>query len=319
MIIKPHTYPRILKQLEALKRRIPPDHPKVSSITQSLAMRSAGYKGELNMQHPLSFINDSLYQVFYDVRLEDRGNYFQMDVLLVSRNFIAILEVKNIAGTLYFDTDFNQLIRIQNGLKEAFPDPLTQITRQQAQFSNWLKSRDYFGIPVKSFVVISNPRTLLQALPDNTIPHSKVIHSSFIPSKITDLETLYTKPYLTENKMVNLTREILNSHRENHVNILELNQISKAEIIPGIHCPECFLLPIDRVYGNRWKCHNCGVISNNAYIHSLSDYSLLISQSVTNKDARYFLKIDSRSIVSKMLNSMSIERIGNNKSSLYRL
>lgn len=80
-----------------------------------------------------------------------------MDSLLLSQNYILILEVKNISGTLLFDHNFQQLIRTLDGTEEAYPYPLTQIQQHEDHLKSWLAKNGFIVIPVHSLVVISNP------------------------------------------------------------------------------------------------------------------------------------------------------------------
>ncbi|MED1098241.1 MULTISPECIES: nuclease-related domain-containing protein [Bacillus] len=88
-------------------RNLPSNHPKIPLITEELKKRTAGYRGETALDFPLSFIAEKDYFIFHDLRLQDSSRYFQMDTLVLSQKFALILEVKNIAGSLYFDPTFN--------------------------------------------------------------------------------------------------------------------------------------------------------------------------------------------------------------------
>ncbi|WP_317777409.1 nuclease-related domain-containing protein [Peribacillus sp. CSMR9] len=51
-----------------------------------------------------------------------------------------MIEVKNMAGEIYYDNTFNQHIRTNpDGKTEAFDDPILQVNRQRQQLVEWLK------------------------------------------------------------------------------------------------------------------------------------------------------------------------------------
>ncbi|KZZ86030.1 nuclease-related domain-containing protein [Bacillus sp. SJS] len=319
MIIKPLTSPQALKQLEALKRRIAPGHPKMDSVIQNFAIRNVGYMGEKSLEYPLSFLDPVKYHIFHDIRMFDGTHYFQIDTLILSTSFIVILEVKNISGTLYFDSDFNQMIRVQNEVKDSFPDPLIQIRRQQAQLIKWINLRGYPHFPVKAFVVISNPRTILQASPKNQTSHEKILQNPQIPFKIAQLENEYASPNISDQEFYTLSETVSKSHTPIFSDIRNMHQIPKADIRSGVHCLKCFNLPMMYMSRRGWKCTLCGFMSKDAYRETLMDYSLLINQTITNRDARNFLQLTSNSVVKNLLNSMESKTYGNHKSRIYKL
>lgn len=106
MIVKERKMPVHLLQLEALLRRLPAHHPKRNVVAENLAKFMAGYKGEQAIEYPLSFLSEIKYSILHDIRLFDQKHYFQIDALIVSSCFLLFLEIKNIFGTLIFDTKF---------------------------------------------------------------------------------------------------------------------------------------------------------------------------------------------------------------------
>ncbi|WP_378934692.1 nuclease-related domain-containing protein [Metabacillus herbersteinensis] len=165
MIVKKREVPLYNEVLEALMRRLLHEHPSRKIISESLARRLAGFKGEQAIDYPLSFLPQMDYLIIHDLRLFVQGHYFQIDTLILNQRFFVILEVKNFTGTLFFDSEFNQLIRILNGKEEAFPDPILQLKRQHYQLTSWFKHQSFKTPPIHSFVVISAPRTLLKTSP----------------------------------------------------------------------------------------------------------------------------------------------------------
>lgn len=133
MIVKPRKIPLSIRKLEALIRRLPPYHPKLPFISEELNKKMAGYKGESSLDFYLGFLDPKQYFIFHDLRLKDDSRFFQIDTLIVTKSYLLIIEVKNIAGTIHFDPLFNQLIRIKEGKEMAFPDPLLQVKRHELQ------------------------------------------------------------------------------------------------------------------------------------------------------------------------------------------
>ncbi len=138
MIIKPRTVPLALQQYQALERRLPANHPKMPLIQENLRKRLAGYKGECALDYPLSFLPEKKYSILHDVRLQANGHFFQIDTILLSEMFIVLIDAKNMAGKLYFDPRFHQLIQTLDGEEKAYSDPLIQARRHKELFTQWL-------------------------------------------------------------------------------------------------------------------------------------------------------------------------------------
>lgn len=173
-------------------RRLPSEHPKRKKIEQDLTKYKVGYQGEKSIDYHISFFNKDNYLIIHDVRLLDYDNrYFQIDTIILSKKMILILEVKNIAGTLYFDNTFNQLIRTIDGKEEAFTNPVVQVERQKFQLHSWLLQNKYEKLPIIPLVVLSNPKTIIKTSSNHKEISQKVLHSEILYKKIKDIESIY--------------------------------------------------------------------------------------------------------------------------------
>lgn len=110
MIKKERTFPRDIKVLQALKRRLVDNHPQSAAVNDQLKLRLTGFKGELSLNYPLTFLPDDSY-IFHDLRLYDGTHHFQIDCLVVTASLLIIIEVKNIGGELFFNQRFHYLER----------------------------------------------------------------------------------------------------------------------------------------------------------------------------------------------------------------
>lgn len=316
MIIKPRVYPLYIKKLEALQRRLLSEHPKFELIKESFGKRIAGYKGEQSLDYHLGFLAEHQYHILHDVRLYDGTHFFQLDTVILSKKFILILEVKNITGTLYFDSNFNQLLRIQDDKKESFPDPILQVERQSYQLRKWLRLVKQSNLPVQSLVVISTPRTILETTPQNEKIYKKVIHSAKLPFAISSIEQEYEKNFLSENQLFQISQQMVTNHTPLNIDILAQYKIPKGDILKGVICSYCKSLPMKRSKG-KWICPKCSFVSKDAHLSALEDYSLLIDSTITNQKMRDFLNIQSTSIANKLLFSLKLESSGVKKGRIY--
>lgn len=312
MIIKERKLPIHFSQLEALWRRLPEHHPKCEEIADDIKKQKTGYKGEQSVDYQLTFLMTEKYMILHDIRLFDGSHYFQLDTLILSSKFLLFLEVKNIFGTLIFDSEFHQLIRVTDEKREGFPDPILQMDRQKRQLCKWLG----LNIPVESLAVISHHRTIVRQAGDDDLS-GKVIHSANLLNKIEELEMRYKEELLSEHDLRRLAERIYGECVPLYVDVLKKYGIGVHELIKGVQCPKC-LQRMNRLKA-RWECAGCGFVSKDAHEQAMKDYSLLVGRKVTNGDMRKFLQIDSDKVMKRLLKKMNFSFKGDKRCRIYEL
>ncbi len=316
LIRKKRTVPIEILILEALLRRLQPDHPKIPQIQAELAKRKKGYRGELSLNYYLDLIDTPEFLILHDIRLTDGKSFFQIDTLMITPYFFLILEVKNIAGTLYFEDESNQMIRTLNNEEEGMPNPILQALRHSRQFKNWLTQRKLPLLPIEHLVIISDPKTIIKASRPSIF--TKVMHNANLPFTFEKFQNRHTKETLTMKEMKKIAGAIEKHHTPKKPDPLVQFFISQTEILKGVHCSKCSALPIERKRGY-WYCDNCCAKSQDAYIQALKDYTLLIKPTFTNEEIRDFLQIPSSKLIFRLLKSMNLEYTGEKKGRMYRL
>ena len=318
MIVKERKVPLLILKLEALLRRIPTTHPKHPLIKENLAKRNSGYKGELSLNYPLSFLNEKEYFIFHDLRLNISNHYFQIDTLVISQKFILIIEVKNITGTLFFDQEFHQLIRTHNGEEMVFPDPITQLKRQMLQLKQWLASKQIPAIPIVQLIVVSHPNAIIRTSPKHQSLNQIVVNRDYLSTRINQIERTYQKVALSSKDIKKINRILLREHVPFNISVLDQYEIKSTEVVKGVVCSSCSQLPMIRVHGS-WYCEHCQLNIKEAHLQALKDYNLLYGSKISNKSAREFLKISSPFLASRILRSMNLSCSGSKKSKTYEL
>ncbi|WP_456278028.1 nuclease-related domain-containing protein [Bacillus sp. AK128] len=305
MIIKKRARSVEILKLEALARRLTVTHPKYSIVVENLYKKKAGYRGEESIDYYLKFISEDRYYILEDLRLQDDKGYFQIDVLVVSTSFILILEVKNISGTLVFDPQFNQLIRVAEDKEEAFLDPILQVEMQKQRLLKWLQTNlNTPKFPLESLVIISNPSTIIKATSKPHLIAQKVIRSANLPSKMTSYEQIYSSEILSSKEVRKMAKQLSKKHEAANVSILEQYEINKSDLIKGVQCPLCKYIPIIRQHG-RWFCPSCTHTAKDLHRSALNDYSLLISSVATNQEIKEYLCLSSSATVRRLLHEFT--------------
>ncbi|MCA1065064.1 nuclease-related domain-containing protein [Rossellomorea sp. AcN35-11] len=318
MIEKERILPRTILILQALLRRLPHNHPKLTMISEELGKRKAGFKGETAVDYTLSFLDPKTYYILHDLRIPCQDSFFQLDTLLITTKFILIIEVKYLSGTAYFDPIFNQLIQTKDGIESALPDPAIQIKRQKKKLIEWLTKNRFPSIPVYSCVVMSNDRTIIKTSSDNKSIHKMVIHRHSLLDKINDVGVSMRIETATQKEVKKLVRTLVKQHKEPAPSVLERYKITEGELLKGVICEECHHRPLVRKHGS-WLCVACNSRSIDAHIQAFKDYELLIGSTVNNAKVRDFLAIQSSHVAKRLLQSLQLPTTGAKKGRQYFL
>lgn len=318
MIAKERKKPIKVRKLEALLRRLPSDHLKYQEIEQEWAKSISGYRGEESLDYDLSFLPEQDYIIFHDIRLKGNNHFFQLDTLILCKSFFLIIEAKNISGSLLFDQRFHQLIRTKMGIEEVFPDPILQVKRQALQFVIWLKDNKFPPVPVETLVVVTNPQTRINIIPDDFHLQEKVIRSKNLPDKVEGFKNLHNTELMEKKELRKLSSLLLKHNTPNNPDLLGRYQILESHLLKGVHCPNCLKLSMDRKQG-KWICPHCSFSSKDAHLPSLHDYTLLFKSTMTNGEARRFLNLITGSTAHYLLFKLNVPFSGSTKARAYHL
>lgn len=316
-MIKERQIPINIRRMQALLRRLPTNHLKRQRISEDLAAKQKGYRGELSLDYYLKDIDRKFFALLPAIRLLNQNkDAFQMDLLLVSSSFLLIIEVKNISGTLYFDKASNQVIRQLHNKEQGFKNPITQVNRQRDQLARWLYINRFPAIPIRCLVVFSQPSTILKTSPDYKEVFHTVIHADRLMEKIHLFKGYYKTNILEMKEFKKLVKSILKEDKELQQDILNLYEIDKNEIIKGVECTFCGSFQTKREYG-KWTCIDCGKSNKEGHIDALDDYFLLIGNTITNREWSKFLKIESRHVATYLLQNTNLQSSGTKKGTIY--
>lgn len=229
--------------------------------------------------------------------------------------------MKNITGTLIFDSTFNQLIRINDNKDErAFSSPIIQVNRHVDQLRKWLALHSYPSIPIEPLVIIENDKSVIKSTEkEKSQPLSQFVLPYYVlPDKIKELEVKHTTHLLTKESHHNLSVQLLLQHHPLKFNILQHFHIPESDLIKGIQCTNCKIYSMHRSFGT-WACRKCMTTSKDAHLQALHDYYLLIGNTINNRQMNNFLHINSPHITKHLLNALCSTTIGTNKGRKYVL
>ncbi|MCO7175774.1 nuclease-related domain-containing protein [Sporolactobacillus kofuensis] len=298
--------PMRLLTVSALLRHLPEEHPKFSIVESDFIKRQAGWRGE----QKLSYYLDALPQQFhclYNLRLSAHiQTPFEIDALIISPFALYIVESKNYFGTIYFDSVFNQFIRLKGEHQEGFPNPLVQATRHKDRLAAWLSFRHLVCPPIQCLISIANTETLIKASSKDNEIGRMVCHAEQLVAKIIKNAQSYTQQLLDATQLYKLEKLLLSDHTEPETDVLAQYSISAADLLYGVQCSRCRCFTMKRI-ARSWKCNRCGHADPAAANQMMLDYFLLFGKTMTNSQCRNFLKVPSRHVVARIRKQMGLE------------
>ncbi|MBM7539764.1 NERD domain-containing protein [Amphibacillus cookii] len=301
----------LLQQLEVVSRRYQKRDQRIERIQDHYRREKAGFNGEKQLDYYLKLTSFSQACQLASLRLRRGDHYFQMDRLILTRAACYVIEVKHLSGHVSFNKA-RQFIQLYNGNERSFPDPLTQAQLQSNQLAMLLSDLGYAQRPIHPIVVFSHDNVIL----NDSEPEDCILIQQ-LPERLTVLNQRY-EVITTFNQIRKLANHLKQLHVRKQEDVLTRFDIDFSEIQVGVHCRHCKKGLVKRVHGT-WKCPICEMKDDDAHIDALIDYRKLISRYITNKQARYFLKVDSPYTIRRLLLKAQLPFQGKGKQTRYDL
>lgn len=302
MIIRRRSKPLVLKKLEMVSLRLSENFPRLQEIQQEIAIRNKGYIGEKKVDYHLEVLAPQ-FTIIQDVCLKAQGRSFQIDTIIMTNHAIFCIESKNFDGTITFNTILKQFTRNDGITETGYRYPITQVETQRHLLRNWLREHNFHNIPIYSFIAISQPSTIMNVIGDQESIAKVVAHAEAVPQMI-----IHSNDKIKGNASIRsqqIGQAILHKCMEHDFDILQKHGIKETHILPGVSCPTCQHLGMERDH-TYWKCPKCNHKSKNAHLSTIAAYLHLIKPWITNKECMRFLKINSRNLATRLLKSANL-------------
>lgn len=316
MIIKERKIPLKIKEINEILNRLPVNHPKRTLLEEEVKSRWKGYRGEKQVDYHLEFLDSEKYLIFNNIRLIFKKHAFQIDTLIMTPFFLLITEIKNISGEIYFEKGSNQVIRKIEDKEDGFQNPILQVSKQRQLLQLWLRKHRFPDIPVEDLVVFSDRKTIIKTTKDNYQIFNKVIFADVLVDKINQFKRIYSHEALNSKQLQKLKKLILKEHTPEPPSALQKFGIMRSELRLGSQCLECHQFYLIR-QKNKWFCPKCQSNSKKSHIKAIYDYFLIVNTTISNKQCREFLLIESPNTAKKLLKAMNLPTSGSNKNRVY--
>lgn len=220
----------------------------------------------------------------------------QIDYLVVTRKYLLLIEVKNIAGHVKFTLTPPQIIRtLPNKLSQAFDCPFTQLDRNIDGFQKLFKD---LPLPVYSCVVWANSATTFELSFQPTHP---LLTRKKLPLFIQQLEKLPIS--LSVESYSKLKYEILTSTKEfKEKSYCSRYQVDEKDLLPGLYCPECHTALKKSM--RTWICPTCKIQANHLVkVNILSQFTIRNSHLSVADIRKHLPELEGRRIRGLLLES----------------
>jgi hypothetical protein len=187
---------------------------------------------------------------------------------------------------------------------------------QAFKLREWLKLHNITGIPIQYLFVNSNEKSNIIIGDDNKYEWN-ACNSEYLLERIDQITNDYKIELLEEKELRKINKLLLTSHTPEDPQLLSKHNLSRNEILAGVHCPKCSFLPMIYQSGT-WNCPKCRIQSKTPFIDTINDYFHLISPTITKAEARRFLQINSPKMAHHYLNSMNLNSTGKFKTKTYQ-
>lgn len=286
--------------------RLPENHELMKEMAKKEYQLEAGYSGELDIDRILQEIEFPRNTIILkNVKLQINPQYTtQIDTLILTPTRAIILEIKKYAGTIQFDERAGKTIKIlSEGVVDTFDCIIHQLLRAKEGLRQWMANRN-IALPIDEILVMANPKKIIEAFP-KSVPLKFVKQLPRYIKELPELETLFSA------KAINLLAyQIKNAPiMWRHLPICEQYNLHPNVLRKGVLCLSCNGV-MNRSQGRKWCCERCDKYENGELEQSLHDWFLLIKPTITNKECREFLQLQSKFAASRLLRKSSLHRKG---------
>ena len=223
--------------------------------------------------------------------------------------FCAVLEVKNVKGNITFTQQPKQMLREVEGKTDIFQSPEIQLERLEIELSR-LFQQHHIQLPIFSAIAFPFHTSIIQ--------NESKQYPILIGKEVLNYIHLLPRPRVCADPQKVETILQKQSKPWQRFPLCEYYKVDPRYIKTGVECRACGTIPMIRV-NRTWKCANCDVTDQTAHVQALREYYMLVNKYITTQQAMNFLHLRNRYEAIRILKSVSIQRIGQAKSSKYEL
>mgnify|MGYP000944426911 CR=1 FL=1 len=158
---------RIIKSSKEIEQEM-----EQRELQKEKARRETGKKGEIDIQHNLSFLATQGYRILHNVRIQNSIYDQEIDHIVIGTNGLFHIETKNHDGygKIIIDKHGNW-IKEEGGRQFAIKNPLAQVDRHDMAIKEYL-SKDFsnVNIPIIPIIAHANENYIIEGQENFPIP-----------------------------------------------------------------------------------------------------------------------------------------------------
>lgn len=300
--------PKSIQIYKRLLHRLPSNHPIRQEIEAKIHMAEAGFVGECYVDNFLKQVTfPKHYAILKDIHIAlHKHSYLQLDTLIITKKYIAILEIKNIKGKISFQRSPEQLIREWNGEISSFKCPEQQLKRHVQKLHILLKQLK-INLPIKSLIVLAYSKTHV-ALP----PQLATITMGC--DIATHIEEFNSMPDILSTQAFNKLLSAISLQSTEFIPkpLAPTHQLDRAHIATGLICPSCHLKITTQNH-----CPSCKISKRLMQQQAIEDWFYLYKDTISNSECVHFLELKDKFAANYLLNKLNLDKISHYKSRRY--
>lgn len=298
---------------EALLRRYTGSNEELDKFQTRIDQALAGISGEKRVeQHIYDCMRGADYVLCSNLQFANEVEHsHQIDFLILTPRYILLLEVKNISGTLYYDSSLRQFSRLKyDNTFETFPtNPFDQINRHHEFLYYFLRRADVH-LPIVQLVVNANQNATL----DSSLRGMPIINLSSLAYKLKEFNSKH--PVVTTLRDLSRLKLFLESNTVIH----ESNRyVPNDSLQKGVLCPQCQFKSLMHFESRTWRCISCGKNNRKALKFAIRDYRILIGKTITSEQFRDWTGIQHKDTAYKLLQSLNLKATGEKRGRKYEI
>ncbi|MGK7377880.1 nuclease-related domain-containing protein [Planococcus sp. 1R117A] len=277
-----------------LVERIPKVHRSWHPISNDLKNSLAGAGGESRtlalLKRELDLEEAPIFLA--DLSVPYKDGFAQIDILLLHKAFICVLEVKNMKGEFFFDSANFQFHRMMEGRMEGMRNPESQLHRAVKAVGKFL------DVPVQGVMVLASRSGRVVEGPKKY----PIVSMDYLPFHLEELahsENFFDCRSL-EHKLKSLPKKSFQK------NLLERHQITVDSIRLGVTCPECRNRSLERA-SRKWHCTGCGGFFKDAHEVTLQEYAVLFGEELPTHFAYRLLGVEDKYLLYRLLENSALQ------------
>lgn len=300
--------PKAVQVYKRLLHRVPTDLAIYPEIEKKIKLTEVGYSGECYVDNFLKQVSfPKHFAILKDIHIQTGlNNFLQIDTLIITKKYIAILEIKNIRGKISFQQKPSQLIREIDGEITPFKCPEQQLKRH-VQKLHFLLQQYKINIPIKSLIVLAYSKTYV-ALPPQ---YANITMGCDISHHIEEYNQL-PDAISTAKFYQALTNLVSRSFDFTPKPLALTYPIELKKIKTGLYCPNCHIK-----INNQRNCPHCNASKKMMQQQAIEDWFYIYKETISNRECVYFLELKDKFAANYLLNRLDLHPINHHKSRYY--